>query len=98
MTDERKKDLNFKLAKIAEELQEVLEEVAEIDVEAIMVDTMVSEVVRFPMVYIHYKNQNTTDGSRMVMLKNEEIKEAFNINRDDTVRKDNNDGENNAEE
>ena len=92
MTVERKKDLGFKLAKLVEELQFVAKETNS----CISLYAQGQDEYDGISVYVHYG-----DGaeSRMVMVdKIDDVKEIFFIERDDTVRKENEDGKDNTEE
>lgn len=93
MTNERKKDLGFKLYRIVEELKSIAKETDScIDV--------------YTQGYSHYDGISVSvhygdgDSSRMVAIHTmHEVKEAFFIERDDTVRKENDEyGKDNAEE
>ena len=92
MTVERKKDLGFKLAKLVEELQFVAKETNS----SISLYAQGQDEYDGISVFVHYG-----DGaeSRMVGVDTmDEIKEIFFIERDDTVRKENEDGKDNTEE
>ena len=92
MTVERKKDLGFKLAKLVEELQFVAKETNS----CISLYAQGQGKYDGISVSVHYG-----DGAerRMVMVDTmDEVKEIFFIERDDTVRKENEDGKDNTEE
>ena len=84
MTDERKKDLCFKIKALAEELQMIAKETGL----GMTIDAMPLEAIDFPIMYVFYdEGQNTVDGKRMVMANRNELENILFIERDDTVRK-----------
>ena len=83
MTDERKKDLCFKIKALAEELQMIAKETGL----GMTIDAMPLEAIYFPIMYVFYdEGQNTVDGKRMVMANRNELENILFIERDDTVR------------
>ena len=80
MTNEQKKEYGIRLAKLVEEVQQLTRETG------ISIDIQGS-VLYSAHVWLHYRDAETGELTRMVSVKNsEEIEEAFFVERDDTVR------------
>jgi len=90
MTDERKKDLGFKLQNIISELADIVKE-THIGI-SLMTLYNHNDDYTFNCNYLHY------DDGRLVDLQDDEVKDAFFIERDDKIKEENEDGKENTEE
>lgn len=93
MTDERKKELGYKLLRLADELEEIVRE-TKIDISLMSI-----YMEHFDKSWIGNSYSLHYYDNRMVSIDDkDELKKAFFIERDDTVRKEKSDEENNTEE
>ena len=89
MTDERKKDLGFKLQNIINDLADIVEET----------HVGISLMTLYNADYGHANcNFLHTEDGKVVPLNDDGVKDAFFIERDDRVKEENEDGKENTEE